>query len=151
MKKIILNIFIFFLISNCGFSPIYSKIGNQNFDIKIETIEGERLINNLIVSQLSRNKNDQSENKFYIDINTKYEKLINSKDATGATTNYQLTAISEIDIRNKNKNERMTISEKFIMDKDENTIDEKNYERAIKQIFASSITQKIIFRINSMK
>jgi hypothetical protein len=150
MKKIILNIFLFLILSNCGYSPIL--ITNiQDFDIQIQTVEGDRLINNLIVSQLNRNKNDQSENKINIDINTKYKKTIYSKDSTGATANYELNVVSEFNINKKDINQKIVITEKFIMNKNENAFDENNYERTIKQTFASSIAQKITLKLNSIK
>ncbi len=150
MKKIILNIFLFLILSNCGYSPIL--ITNiQDFDIQIQTVEGDRLINNLIVSQLNRNKNDQSENKINIDINTKYKKTIYSKDSTGATASYELNVVSEFNINKKDINQKIVITEKFIMNKNENAFDENNYERTIKQTFASSIAQKITLKLNSIK
>jgi len=151
MKKIILNIFVFLFLSHYGFSPIYSKNNNQNFDLNIISIKGDRLINNSIISNLNRNKNDQTTNKFDIEIATEYEKIINSKDKTGATSSYQLKASSEFNIKNENFNERVTFTEKFIMDKNENLFDEKNYERTIKKSFASSISGKIILKLNSIK
>ena len=150
MKKIITNILIFFLLSNCGFAPIYSKDDNQNFDIKIQSIIGDRSINNLIISELNRNRNSQSEKKIFIDINTNYEKLIYSKDATGATASYQLNVISEIDIKYNNITQKIITNEKFIMDKNNNSFDEKNYEKTIKRSFASLITQKILLKLNSI-
>jgi len=151
MKKIITHILIFFLLYNCGFAPIYSKNDNQNFDIKMQSIIGDRLINNLIVSELNRNRNFQSEKKIFIDINTNYEKLIYSKDATGATASYQLNVISEIDIKYNNITQKIITNEKFIMDKNNNSFEEKNYEKTIKRSFASSITQKILLKLNSIK
>jgi hypothetical protein len=151
MKKIITHILIFFLLYNCGFAPIYSKNDNQNFDIKMQSIIGDRLINNLIVSELNRNKNYQSAKKIFIDINTNYEKLIYSKDATGATASYQLNVISEIDIKYNNITQKIITNEKFIMDKNNNSFEEKNYEKTIKRSFASSITQKILLKLNSIK
>jgi hypothetical protein len=151
MKKIITHILIFFLLYNCGFAPIYSKNDNQNFDIKMQSIIGDRLINNLIVSELNRNKNYQSGKKIFIDINTNYEKLIYSKDATGATASYQLNVISEIDIKYNNITQKIITNEKFIMDKNNNSFEEKNYEKTIKRSFASSITQKILLKLNSIK
>tara|TARA_B100000787_G_C16114407_1_gene259617 strand:+ start:131 stop:514 length:384 start_codon:yes stop_codon:yes gene_type:complete len=123
----------------------------QNFDIQIESVEGDKLINNFIVSQLNRNKNDQSENKFDISINTIYKKIINSKDATGTTASYQLNATTELNIKKKDIYQKIIITEKFIMDKNENAFNENSYERSIKQTFASSIVRKIISKLSLMK
>ena len=150
MKKIILYIFLFIALSNCGYSPIL--VGDiQNFNIQIQSIEGDRLINNVIVSQLNRTKNDQSENKFIINITTNYKKVINSKEATGAIASYELNAVSEFKVIKKEVSQKIIIAEKFIMDKNVNAFDEDNYERTIKQRFATTIAQKIISRLNSLK
>ena len=150
MKKIILNIFLFLMLSNCGYSPILTR-NIQDFDIQIKTVEGDRLINNLILAQLNRSQNDQSKNQIDIDINTTYLKIINSKDATGAIASYELSVTSEFNIIKKNINKKIVLKEKFVMDKNENTFDENNYERTIKKTFASSIAQQIILKLNSIE
>ena len=150
MKKIILNIFLFLMLSNCGYSPILTR-NIQDFDIQIKTVEGDRLINNLILAQLNRSQNDQSKNQIDIDINTTYLKIINSKDATGAIASYELSVISEFNINKKNINKKIVLKEKFVMDKNENAFDENNYERTIKKTFASSIAQQIILKLNSIE
>jgi len=146
MKKILTNILLFLLLANCGFSPIYSLSDNQIINIQIQSIKGDRLINNQIVSKLNRISDNQSKNTFNIDINTIYNKIIYSKDSTGATSSYQLDVISEVTIGNKNNIEKITVTEKFIMDKNDNTIDEKNYERTIKKTFASTIADQVILK-----
>ena len=151
MKKILINILLFFILTNCGFSPIYSISDSQKIDINIQSIEGDRLINNQIVSELNRIDNNLSEYKFNIKINTLYNKSISSKDTTGATSSYQLDVISEITIGNKDSIEKINITEKFIMDKNVNTIDERNYERTIKKTFASLIVKQVLTKLYSKK
>ena len=127
MKKILISTLFFLMLTNCGFSPIYSLSDSQKIDINIQSIEGDRLINNQIISQLNRIDDDKSKNKFNIDINTLYNKSISSKDTTGATSSYQLDVVSEIIIGSKDSVEKINITEKFIMDKNVNTVDERNY------------------------
>ena len=52
-----------------------------------------------------------SKNKFNININTLYNKSISSKDATGATSTYQLDVVSEIIISSKDSIEKINITE----------------------------------------
>ena len=151
MKKILINILLFFILTNCGFSPIYSVSDSQKIDINIQSIEGDRLINNQIVSELNRIDDNLSKNKFNININTLYNKSISSKDATGATSTYQLDVVSEIIISSKDSIEKINITEKFIMDKNDNTIDERNYERTIKKTFASLIVKQVLTKLYSEK
>jgi hypothetical protein len=151
MKKILINILLFFILTNCGFSPIYSVSESQKIDINIQSIEGDRLINNQIVSELNRIDDNLSKNKFNININTLYNKSISSKDATGATSTYQLDVVSKIIISSKDSIEKINITEKFIMDKNDNTIDERNYERTIKKTFASLIVKQVLTKLYSKK
>jgi len=151
MKKILLNIFIVCFLSNCGFSPIYLQDKNVNYDVKIGNVEGDRLINNLIISQLNINNNETSINKVNININTEYKKVINSKNATGAASSYELVSVTLIDITKNEKTERLVITKKFIMDKNDNSFDQDNYEKTIKETFASSIVEQLRYKLNSLK
>ena len=149
MKKILISTLLFFILANCGFSPIYSVSNSQKIDINIQSVEGDRLINNQIVSELNRIDDNLSENKFNININTLYNKSISSKDTTGATSSYQLDVVSEITIGSKDSIEKIKITEKFIMDKNNNTIDERNYERTVKKTFASLIVKQVLTKLYS--
>ena len=151
MKKIFINLFILLILSNCGYSPIYIKKEMNSFSVDINEIFGDRLINNLISNQLNQSEDKLSANKITLNINTTYKKIINSKDATGAAASYELSVITKLNVSNKNNNKNFQFDERFIMDKNENLIDEKNYERTIKQSFASSIASKIILELNSFK
>ena len=151
MKKIFINLFILIFLSNCGFSPIYMKTEMSNYNVEIINVKGDRLINNLISSQLNRSEDKSSGNKINIDITTNYKKLINSKDATGAAASYELTVTSEIKVNSNDGSKNFIFNERFIMDKNENLLDEKNYETTIKQSFASLIAGKIILELNSFK
>ena len=149
MKKILISALLFLMLANCGFSPIYSVSNSQKVDINIQSVEGDRLINNQIVSELNRIDDNLSENKFNININTLYNKSISSKDTTGATSSYQLDVVSEITIGSKDSIEKIKITEKFIMDKNNNTIDERDYERTIKKTFASLIVKQVLTKLYS--
>ena len=151
MKKILFNFFIIFFLNNCGFSPIYLQEKNSDYDIEIGIVEGDRLINNLIVSQLSRNNNKDSTNITVVDINTEYKKNINSKSATGAAASYELVSVTLLDITKNNKTERLAITKRFIIDKNDNSVDQNNYERTIKENFASSIVEQLRFKLNTLE
>ena len=151
MKKIFFNIFIIFFLSNCGFSPIYLQEKNIDYDIEIGKIEGDRLINNIIVSQLNRSSNEQSTNKIKININTEYKKIINSKNATGAASSFELVSRTLINITKNSKSHEMIVTKKFVMDKNDNSIDQNNYERTVKENFASSIIEQLRFKLSSLE
>ena len=151
MKKIFINLFILILLTNCGFSPIYMKKEMSNYNINTINVEGDRLINNLISSQLKRSEDKSSGNKIDINIISNYKKIINSKDATGAAASYELSVRTELKVSNKNNNKTFVFNERFIMYKNENLLEEKNYERTIKKSFANSITGKTILKLDLFK
>ena len=151
MKKIHFIIFIVFFLNHCGFSPIYLQEKNTDYNIQVGNVEGDRLINNLIVSQLNRNNNKETVNIINIDINTEYKKTINSKDATGAAASYELVSVTLLDITKNNKTDRMVINKKFILDKNDNSFDQNNYEKTIKETFAASIVEQLRFKLNSLE
>ena len=143
-KNIILISLIFFL-THCGYTPIYLQNTDVNFSIEQVTYTGDREINNFFKTNLNQYKNEKVDNKIYIEVNSVYEKIILSKDGTGAVTNYQLEA--EIIFLIKPLNKVIKITDKKIMKSIDDQFEEAKYERTIKQGFASSITNKLISKL----
>ena len=143
-KNIILISLIFFL-THCGFTPIYLQNTDVNFSIDQVKYTGDREINNFFKTNLNQYKNEKVENKIYIEVNSVYEKIILSKDGTGAVTNYQLEA--EVIFLIQPLNKVIKINEKKIMKSMDDQFEEAKYETTIKQGFASSITNKLISKL----
>jgi len=140
IKKKILYISLIFILTNCGFTPIYLKNTNVNFSIEQVTYEGDRDLNNFLKTNLNQYKNKNA-NKIDIEVNSIYRKVILSKDGTGEVANYQLEA--EVLFLIKPSNKKIKITEKKIMDSMDDKFEEARYERTIKQNFASSISNKL--------
>ena len=94
--------FIFLLFISCGYSPLYKDLSNVNFSIKLNEINGNRTINNLIKSKLNTYSSNDAEKNYDIDINTKYIKDIIAKDTTGAATEYKLTVNTSFKVSSSN-------------------------------------------------
>ena len=142
LKKNIIIITLIFFLANCGFTPIYLK--NDNVDFSIEQIEfaGDRDLNNFLKINLDRFKNEKNSNKISLDVETKYEKNILSKDGTGKISSYQLNAEAIFIIKSTNK--KIKIEEKKILDSKDDKFEEARNEKSIKQSFASSMSSKLI-------
>ena len=140
-KNIIIVSLIFFL-ANCGFTPIYLKNNNVNFSIEQINFTGNRELNNFLKTNLNQYKNKDIDNKIYIEAKSEYNKIVLSKDGTGAVTNYELVA--EVIFLIKPSNKEIKISEKKIMESMADKFEETEYEKSIKQSFASSIAYKLI-------
>ena len=145
IRKNILLISLIFFLTHCGYTPIYLQNTDVNFSIEQVTYTGDREINNFFKTNLNQYKNEKVDNKIYIEVNSVYEKIILSKDGTGAVTNYQLEA--EIIFLIKPLNKVIKITDKKIMKSIDDQFEEAKYERTIKQGFASSITNKLVSKL----
>ena len=141
IKKNIIILSIIFFLANCGFSPIYLKNENRNFSIEKVIYTGDRELNNFLKSNLKNYKNEESNNKFFIEVKSEYKKVVLSKNAASEATNYQLEA--KVIFLIKPINKEISITEKKIMDSMDDKFEEARYERIIKQNFAYSISDKL--------
>ena len=140
IKKNIILVSLIFFLTNCGFTPIYIKNDNINFSIERINYTGDRELNNFLKTNLKKYKNEKSENKIFVDVESKYEKIILSKDGAGEVSNYQLRA--EVIFLIKSTNKRIKIVEKSIMKSISDKFEEESNETSIKENFASSISYK---------
>ena len=142
IKKNIIFLSLILFLNSCGFTPIYLKNNNVNFSIEQVNFIGDRELNNFLKINLNKYKNEEVNNKIFIEVKSEYNKLILSKDSAGEVTNYQLEVNIEFLIKSTNK--VIKISEKKIMENMSDKFEETKYESSVKQSFASSITNKLI-------
>ena len=142
LKKNIIILSLIFILTSCGFTPIYLKNNDVNFSIEQINYTGDRDLNNFLKINLDRYKNEQINNKIVINAKSKYKKNILTKDSTGKVTSYKLEA--EIIFLIKSTNKRIRITEKKIIDSMDDKFEEARYEKSIKQSFAYSISNKLI-------
>ncbi len=150
-KNILILIFFSFGILNCGYTPIITKIDNNNFNITKLDIEGDKQINNFIKRELNKYiKNTGTDNRFEVDIITNFEKISLVKNTKGDTTDFKLVANLTLIFLEENENEKKIIelNESFAIKKNENNYEQNNYERAIKNNIAQVLSKKIIFYLS---
>ena len=149
IKKFFLLILVTFLLNHCGFTPLYSNKSNNNFSIVDLTMKGDRTINNYIKINLYQLLNDNNEKQFTINVNTKYNKSVLSKDKTAKITEYELSSISVFEVSSNNRFiKKITISEKKNMNNIEDEFEEQKEERIVKQNFASTTSKKLITELS---
>lgn len=149
LKKFSLLIFLTLSLNHCGFTPLYSNKSNNDFSIVGLTMKGDRIINNYIKINLYQLLNDNKEKQFTINVNTKYNKTVLSKDKTAKITEYELSSISVFEVRSNNEFlKKITISEKKNMNNIEDEFEEQKEERIAKQDFASSTSRKLITELS---
>ncbi|MDA8726820.1 hypothetical protein N9M33_02080 [Candidatus Pelagibacter bacterium] len=132
------------ILTGCGFTPMHSKKNNNNFSIEQINFSGERELNNFLKIGLTRYKSS-SDKKFFIDVESEFLKIILTKDKTGKITNYEL--IADVTFKLKS-NKKIEFSEKKIIEKLDNNFEQTKQERAVKQIFATSMINKLITQLS---
>ena len=150
MKNIFLILFLFFL-NNCGYTSVYKNQKSQDFQINIIEMTGNNAINNLIKNELKFYSNKKSNIKYNISINSKYQKIIVSKNSAGVATDYKLIAETVISFDKEGKNNILNFNENINIKSNSNSYEQNNYEKSIKKNFASSISNKFIIKILNKK
>ena len=151
MIKNTLILLVLFILTNCGFSPIYNASEKVNYNINFIEKEGDSSINSKIISEISRLIDKDSKNIFNIDLITNYSKSIISKDAKGSATNYEITVDAQFNIKFGDKIKRVNINEKQNIKKIADTFEQRNYENTLKKNFAISIANKLNIELLSLK
>ena len=142
IKKYIVLISLIFFLTNCGFSPIYVKNTNTDFSIENVNYQGDRELNNFLKTNLNQYKNENSDRKILIEATSDYEKIALTKNAASEVTNYKL--IAKVIFLIKSTNKKINITEEKIISSMDDKFEEARKERAAKQNFARSISNKLI-------
>tara|TARA_B110000008_G_C16659887_1_gene440296 strand:+ start:105 stop:554 length:450 start_codon:yes stop_codon:yes gene_type:complete len=142
LKKNIITGFLIFFLTSCGFTPVHIINNNNNFSIEQVNYTGDRDLNNFLKTNLNQYKNQKVNNKIFIEAESKYKKIILSKDGAGKITNFQLEA--EVIFLIKPTNRKILFTEKKIINSKDDKFEEARLERSVKQNFASSISNKLV-------
>lgn len=99
--KISLFLFVLFLLSNCGYQPLFNKEA-QSFSISNFNLEGNKRLGGLLKNNLITVKKDQ--NKLTLSINSKKKTSVADKSMTGKVLTNALTIEFEISASDMNNN-----------------------------------------------
>tara|TARA_B110000881_G_C18353222_1_gene402553 strand:- start:234 stop:698 length:465 start_codon:yes stop_codon:yes gene_type:complete len=152
IKKFIL-ILVFFAITNCGYSPIYSKKETLNISINKIELKGNKNVNRKIVSlaNLVERNNKSYAYNLTLDSNKKIETV--ARDKSGNTSIYKITIITEFylkDPNNKNKIiKNKSFSSSFSYNSIANKFDLLQYQKNIEENLINKIAEEITIFINS--
>ena len=151
MIKKIYPLLIILILTSCGYSPIYNSPDKSDYKINIIEKSGDKLINNLIVSEIKAISNSQSNTIFNLEINTIFERIIISKNAKGTVSDYQLILRSNFVIRKGDKSETISFVEKQNIKNTPDIFEQKNYENVIKRNFVISQIRKLNLELLTRK
>jgi len=146
MKNLIL-ICLVFILSSCGYSSIYKDQKSQDFQINIIEMSGDNEFNNLLKNELKLYSYTNSNKEYDISLNSKYQKMIVSKNSSGVATDYKILVDTIINIKLNDKNYDLEFSESINIKNNSNSFEQNKYERNIKKNFASSIREKLVIKI----
>ena len=79
------------------------------------------------------------------------KKKIISKDSSGKISNYELSTKVIVTIFTKDKKETISLIEKFKVENNLDSFEQKNYEDIIKRNFANLIREKLILKLSSFE
>ena len=151
MIKKIYPILIILILTSCGYTPIYNSPNKSDYKINIIEKSGNKLINNLIISEIKGISNPQSNTIFNLKINTVFEKIIVSKDVKGTVSDYQLILRSNFVITKGDTNETISFVEKQNIKNTSDIFEQKNYENTIKRNFVTSLVRKLNLELLTKK
>jgi outer membrane lipopolysaccharide assembly protein LptE/RlpB len=143
MKKTFLLISII-LIYGCGYSPLYIA-GKKDLFLNVKSIKGDYELNNYIKNNLRIASKENSLNVYDIDVETKFEKIVLTKDATGEATDYKLDLDVKFTIISENKS--VFYKESFKIKKNNEKFEQSKYEREIKRNFSEIVKNKLILYV----
>ena len=141
-----------FFIYSCGFTPQFVGFKNLEFDLVIDNVSGDRDFNNVIKSQIKKyDRGRDNIEKIKISYESDYEKIILTKNTKGEATKYNLKVRVIFDIRSENFSTKILFNDEFSIDKIEDTVEENNYIKIVKNNFAQRAIDKVILSIRQKK
>lgn len=147
MKNNFIILFLLLILNGCGFEPIYSIKNESDYNIIVVEIKGDKELNNFINRELERISNITSPNEYKIKVNSKFDKIIISKDSKGSPLEFELLANIDFEIDSDNFKKSISFKEKQNMQKISDLFQQRNYELTIKENFAVSIVRNLSLKL----
>ena len=143
-------LFIFIFLSHCGYTTVYKDQQISNLKIVIEELNGDKNFNKILNSKLRELKNTGSKNIYYLTINSNFKKNIIARDSRGKATDYELSVEVSFEIKKEKFSDNISFNESFKLSSGGDSYKQKRYESNIIDNFASSIKEKLIFKLNTL-
>ena len=146
IKKLIPIFLIILFLNSCGYTPRYAVNKNVNFSINIVELKGDREFNNSLKSKIAKyEKKDVNKKIYNLSLTTKYNKNVKSRDVAGLAQEYELVITVDAIIKSELIDpKKLIFKEQFNMKKFEDSFEEKNYEKIMKENLSDIILDRII-------
>ena len=150
-KKLLLTSLIF-LYSCTGYVPLFSE--KTNFKFNSVELEGEEMLNEIILRNIENLENKNSNDIKFIDlkINTQKIKKIHSKDSKGDPNKYkiEIKTVLEIEFENDiNLKKNFFVSD--IFDDFDSQFELNKYEKKTTKILTERLSEKIIVYLRTIE
>ena len=145
-KKII---FILFLLSSCGYQPLF--VGKNTNELIFKDINsfGEKNINRKLISISGFKKDEQNFIYSKLTINSKKDIVETSKNAKGKVVSYKMIINLDLTFEDKNKEVKTkSFSESFSYNNLENKFELAEYEKQVENILINKIFEELIIYFN---
>lgn len=145
-KKII---FILFLLSSCGYQPLF--VGKNTNELIFKDINsfGEKNINRKLISISGFKKDEQNFIYPKLTINSKKDIVETSKNAKGKVVSYKMIINLDLTFEDKNKEVKTkSFSESFSYNNLENKFELAEYEKQVENILINKIFEELIIYFN---
>ena len=150
MKNYLL-ILIFIFVSNCGYTTVYKNQKTIDFKISIQEMKGDKSINNLVKSKLSKFSSTDSENIYKIEVNSIYSKSVLSRDITGKASDLKLSTRIEFNVIQNEKKQKFSFEENLNIENLSDSYEQNKYENIIKNNFVTTIVEELIIKLSLIK
>ena len=148
IKKIPAIILILLFLQSCGYTPMYSKNQKVNFNIQsIEFNDNDKDLASFIRSNLNNYFDKNNGANFKINTLIKYEKTAVSKTAEAVVEEYNLKTNVSFQVKSKNIDKIINISETSKIKNFSDEFEEREYELTIKKSMARSIASKLLIQL----
>ena len=152
MKKLIIIVIAFFILNNCGYSPIYSS-KNNNFYIKEISQKNINKLDSKVINKIKKFSNKDSKNTIELKITSNRKIDIITKDEKGDPSKYQMTILLSINTLKKNNyeiNKTKNFSANFNYNNNANKFALKQYEKEIENILINKVVEKSIIYLSEL-
>ena len=147
----LISVVAFIFIASCGYQPIFIS---KNFNFQIDKIStaGDEKINRIILKTLENlKKQNNTDKKYSLEINTSYNRIVSSKDTKGNPKTFRIEIISKVLI---NENNKLKLTKNFMAKANYNNTSSKfklkKYEENLKNNLTNKIVEDIIIYLQGI-
>ena len=122
-----------------------------NFKFNVVDIKGDNEMNNLVISNMNKYSNLNSNETFDLKINTNYIKEDLIKNKKGEVTTFLIKKEISFQVSNNEINKSFEFTEQLKTKNNSDKFEFKKYEKSIKNNFVNSKINELILKLSSLK